>query len=132
LIGSSSIDQAGAYYNMHFDALQLPANKRIKRLFDLILGTLLLVLSPLLCWCFHKPRQFIKNIFQVLFGRCSFVGVRSQQDSSKKGKLCILQPQINKEQPSELQAFIYTKTYTLIHDLTSVWMQRGLLDNEPR
>ncbi len=131
LIGSSSIDQAGAYYNIHFDALQLPANKRIKRLFDLILATLLLLLSPLLFWCFHKPKQFIKNIFQVLFGRCSFVGVRSQQDSSKKGKLCILQPQLNKEQPSELQAFIYTKTYALTHDLTSVWMQLRLLDNEP-
>ena len=37
LIGSSSIDQAGTYYNIHFDALQLPANKRIKRLLDLSL-----------------------------------------------------------------------------------------------
>jgi GT2 family glycosyltransferase len=131
LIGSSSIDQAGAYYNMHFDALQLPANKRIKRLFDLILAAFLLLLSPLVFWYYKRPKQFFTNIFQVLIGRCAFVGVRSQQDNSKKGKLCILQPQLNSEQPSELQAFIYTKTYTLTHDLTSVWKQLRHLDTEP-
>jgi O-antigen biosynthesis protein len=131
LIGSSSIDQAGTYYNIHFDALQLPANKRIKRLFDLVLASFLLLLSPLLSWRFNKPQQFFKNAFNVLIGRCSFVGVRAQKEGHKKGKLYILEPLINSDQPFELQAFIYTKTYSLTHDLTSVYKQLGQLDNEP-
>ncbi|MEY5001506.1 MAG: hypothetical protein RLZZ211_1542 [Bacteroidota bacterium] len=131
LIGSSSIDQAGTYYNIHFDALQLPANKRIKRLFDLVLASFLLLLSPLFAWRFQKPQQFFKNVFNVLIGRCSFVGVRAQKEGHKKGKLFILEPLINSDQPFELQAFIYTKTYALTHDLTSVYKQLGKLDNEP-
>jgi GT2 family glycosyltransferase len=131
LIGSSSIDQAGAYYNIHFDALQLPANKRIKRLFDLVLASILVLLSPLLFWIFRRPQQFIRNIFQVLLGHCSFVGVKPQNDVNRKGKLCILEPNLNSDQPTELQAFIYTKSYRPSHDLTSVWRQLRQLDNEP-
>jgi GT2 family glycosyltransferase len=131
LIGSSSIDQAGTYYNIHFDALQLPANKRVKRMFDLVLAIFLLLISPLFAWRFQSPRQFLKNVGSVLIGRCSFVGVRAQKEGQKKGKLFILEPLINSGQPFELQAFIYTKTYTLTHDLTSVYKQLGQLDNEP-
>lgn len=131
LIGSSSIDQAGAYYNIHFDALQLPANKRIKRLLDLIIASIFLLLTPFMFWSFQKPKQFLKNVLQVLLGRCSFVGVKPQTDAVRKGKLCILQPKLNNEQPTELQAFIYTKSYTPWHDLTSLWKQLGQLDNEP-
>jgi hypothetical protein len=131
LIGSSSIDQAGAYYNIHFDALQLPANKRIKRLFDLVLASILVLLSPLLFWIFRRPQQYIRNIFQVLLGHCSFVGVKPQNDVNRKGKLCILEPNLNSDQPTELQAFIYTKSYRPSHDLTSVWRQLRQLDNEP-
>jgi GT2 family glycosyltransferase len=131
LIGSSSIDQAGAYYNIHFDALQLPANKRIKRLLDLIFASIFILLTPLIFWFYQKPKRFIKNICQVLLGRYSFVGVMPHTDAIRKGKLCILQPKLNKVQPTELQAFIYTKSYTPWHDLTSVWKQLGQLDNEP-
>jgi O-antigen biosynthesis protein len=130
LIGSSSIDQAGTYYNIHFDALQLPANKRIKRLFDLSLALVLLCFSPLLIWGYKQPKRFILNLLKVLSGRYSFVGVGRNKDAQKKGKLFLVQPLLNNDQPIELQAFIYTKTYALKHDLTSVWKQLRKLDNE--
>lgn len=130
LIGSSSIDQAGTYYNIHFDALQLPVNKRIKRLFDLSLALVLLCFSPLLIWGYKQPKRFILNLLKVLSGRYSFVGVGRNKDAQKKGKLFLVQPLLNNDQPFELQAFIYTKTYALKHDLTSVWKQLRKLDNE--
>ena len=130
LIGSSSIDQAGTYYNIHFDALQLPVNKRIKRLFDLSLALVLLCFSPLLIWGYTQPKRFVLNLFKVLSGRYSFVGVGRNKDTQKKGKLFLVQPFLNNDQPFELQAFIYTKTYALKHDLTSVWKQLQKLDNE--
>ena len=130
LIGSSSIDQAGTYYNIHFDALQLPVNKRIKRLFDMSLALVLLCFSPLLIWGYTQPKRFVLNLFKVLSGRYSFVGVGRNKDAQKKGKLFLVQPFLNNDQPFELQAFIYTKTYALKHDLTSVWKQLRKLDNE--
>jgi hypothetical protein len=130
LIGSSSIDQAGTYYNIHFDALQLPVNKRIKRLFDLSLALVLLCFSPLLIWGYKQPKRFVSNLLKVLSGRYSFVGVGRNKETQKKGKLFLVQPFLNNDQPFELQAFIYTKTYALKHDLTSVWKQLRKLDNE--
>ena len=130
LIGSSSIDQAGTYYNIHFDALQLPVNKRIKRLFDLSFAVVLLCFSPLLIWGYKQPKRFVLNLLKVLSGRYSFVGVGRNKDTQKKGKLFLVQPLLNNDQPFELQAFIYTKTYALKHDLTSVWKQLRKLDNE--
>jgi hypothetical protein len=130
LIGSSSIDQAGTYYNIHFDALQLPVNKRIKRLFDLSMALVLLCFSPLLIWGYKQRKRFVLNLLKVLLGRYSFVGVGRNKDAQKKGKLFLVQPFLNNDQPFELQAFIYTKTYALKHDLTSVWKQLRKLDNE--
>ena len=130
LIGSSSIDQAGTYYNIHFDALQLPANKRIKRLFDLSLSLVLLCFAPLLMWGYKQPKRFVLNLLNVVSGSYSFVGVSQNKDVQKKGKLFLVQPLLNNNQPFELQAFIYTKTYALKHDLTSVWKQLRKLDNQ--
>lgn len=130
LIGSSSIDQAGTYYNIHFDALQLPVNKRIKRLFDLSFAVVLLCFSPILIWGYKQPKRFVLNLLKVLSGSYSFVGVGRNKDTQKKGKLFLVQPLLNNDQPFELQAFIYTKTYALKHDLTSVWKQLRKLDNQ--
>lgn len=132
LIGSSSIDQAGAYYDLHFDALQLPANKRLKRIFDVILAIVLCLLSPLTIWIYSAKRRYLRNLFRILIGHYSFVGIGQGQNQFKKGKLFILKPQFNNDQAFDIQAFIYTKSYRLQFDLKSVWNQLGALDQEAR
>lgn len=132
LIGSSSIDQAGAYYDLHFDALQLPANKRLKRIFDVILAIVLCLLSPLTIWIYSAKRRYLSNLFRILIGHYSFVGIGQGQNQFKKGKLFILKPQFNNDQAFDIQAFIYTKSYRLQFDLKSVWNQLGALDQEAR
>jgi GT2 family glycosyltransferase len=130
LIGSSSIDQAGAYYNLHFDALQLPANKRLKRLFDVLMSLIFLCLSPLLIWKYKNPQRFMRNLVQIALGQLSFVGIGTPSPSSKKVKGFILRPQFNQDQAFDLQAFIYMKSYRLSYDLLSVWNQLHMLDND--
>jgi GT2 family glycosyltransferase len=132
LIGSSSIDQAGSYYDLHFDALQLPANKRLKRIFDVILAIVLCLLSPLTIWIYSAKRRYLSNLFRILIGHYSFVGIGQGQNQFKKGKLFILKPQFNNDQAFDIQAFIYTKSYRLQFDLKSVWNQLGALDQEAR
>lgn len=130
LIGSSSIDQAGAYYDLHFDALQLPANRRLKRIFDLFAAIVLFMAAPILIWQYKQPRRFLSNLFRILGGRYSFVGIQSSAQATKKGRKSILKPLINNNQDTELQAFIYTKSYSLKYDLRAVWKQLRNLDNE--
>jgi len=132
LIGSSSIDQAGAYYDLHFDALQLPANKRLKRIFDVVLAIVLCLLSPLTIWIYSAKRRYLSNLLRILIGRYSFVGIGQGQNQFKKGKLFILKPQFNNDQAFDIQAFIYTKSYRLQFDLKSVWNQLSALDQEAR
>ena len=132
LIGSSSIDQAGAYYDLHFDALQLPANKRLKRIFDVVLAIVLCLLSPLMIWVYSAKRRYLSNLLRILIGRYSFVGIGQGQNQFKKGKLFILKPQFNNDQAFDIQAFIYTKSYRLQFDLKSVWNQLSALDQEAR
>jgi GT2 family glycosyltransferase len=132
LIGSSSIDQAGAYYDLHFDALQLPANKRLKRIFDVVIAVLLCLLSPIIIWIYSAKRRYLSNLFRILIGHYSFVGIGQGQNQFKKGKLFILKPQFNNDQAFDIQAFIYTKSYRLQFDFKSVWNQLGALDQEAR
>ncbi|MFM7644932.1 MAG: glycosyltransferase family 2 protein [Sphingomonadales bacterium] len=130
LIGSSSIDQAGAYYNLHFDALQLPANKRLKRIFDFLTAFLLLLFSPLMLWIYKHKNRYLSNLLNILIGRYSFVGVGSAQHPDKKGKAFLLRPRFNNDQAFDIQAFIYTKSYSLLFDFKSVWKQVNDLDNQ--
>ena len=81
-------------------------------------------------WGYKQPKRFVLNLFNVVSGSYSFVGVSQNKDVQKKGKLFLVQPLLNNNQPFELQAFIYTKTYALKHDLTSVWKQLRKLDNQ--
>jgi hypothetical protein len=103
LIGSSSIDQAGAYYDLHFDALQLPANKRLKRIFDVVIAVLLCLLSPIIIWIYSAKRRYLSNLFRILIGHYSFVGIGQGQNQFKKGKLFILKPQFNNDQAFDIQ-----------------------------
>ncbi len=132
LIGSSTIDQAGTYYDLHFDALQLPANKRLKRIFDVLLAVLLCLLSPFMIWIYQAKRRYLSNLLRILIGHYSFVGIGQGQNKFKKGKLFILRPQFNNDQDFDIQAFIYTKSYRLQLDLKSIWNQLGALDQEAR
>ncbi|HTB32778.1 MAG TPA: glycosyltransferase, partial [Bacteroidia bacterium] len=74
IIGSNSIHTSGELYMIDIHAINTVPNVRNKRLFDVVLSLLLLVLSPLLCWIQRNPFGFFGNIFWVLIGEKSWVG----------------------------------------------------------
>ena len=131
LIGSNSIDTAGDYYTLHFDALEQATNKRIKRVFDLLLSLIFLVLSPLLCLFFKKPLQFFDNLFGILTSKYTFVGLNMDQSNRKYHKKSIVRPYYwNAENQPETN-LRYTKNYDALTDFKSILLNYRLLDQEP-
>ncbi len=74
VIGSSSNDISGELYVLHFNTLSRNLNKRKKRLFDVMLAVIILVLSPLLIFWVDEPAGLYRNLFNVLKGGASWVG----------------------------------------------------------
>jgi O-antigen biosynthesis protein len=131
LIGSNSIDTAGDYYQLHFDALEQATNKRIKRVFDLLICFILLLLSPLLLMFFKKPMRFFKNLFGILGSKYTFVGLQMDQLNRKYHKKSIVRPFYwNAENQPETN-LRYTKNYAAQTDFKSILLNYRLLDQEP-
>jgi hypothetical protein len=130
LIGSNSIDTAGDYYTLHFDALEQATNKRIKRIFDLFIGLFLLILSPILCWIFKQRQQFFKNIFGVLNAQYTLVGLQVDQLNRKYQKKSIVRPYYWKPDNQPEANLRYTKNYSAQTDFKSILKNYRLLDQQ--
>lgn len=77
IIGSSRKDAPGDYYALDRSwQLSQPAQRRNKRLLDLVACLVLLALSPLLIWGQRRPAGLLRNVRSVLLGRRSWVGLR--------------------------------------------------------
>jgi GT2 family glycosyltransferase len=74
LIGSNSIDTAGEHYVLNVNSISNKENSRKKRILDLILSSLLMILYPFTVWFFQKKWNYVKNIVSVWSGKKSFVG----------------------------------------------------------
>lgn len=74
LIGSNSIDTSGDLYMIQINAINLPGNVRNKRFFDFFTALFLLLLLPISIWLPESKSGFIRNVFQVLIGKKTWVG----------------------------------------------------------
>jgi GT2 family glycosyltransferase len=74
VIGSSSIDTAGDLYTLDFNSLTNVVNRRKKRMLDIIVAILLLILSPVFIMIIRKTRNLYANIFKLLWGEVTLVG----------------------------------------------------------
>jgi GT2 family glycosyltransferase len=74
IIGSNSIHTRGDLYTVNINAVDKAANRRNKRLIDILLSCLLLLLFPIVIFFQKQPGGFIKNLLVVLFGLKSWVG----------------------------------------------------------
>ncbi len=91
IIGSNSINEQGHLYFVDINAINQPANRRNKRLFDFIASLILLIFTPVLIIIMKDKPGFFRNIFLVLFARVSWVGF-SQKILAKSFKPGVLSP----------------------------------------
>ncbi len=139
LIGSNSIDSQGDLYVLDINKINKPANRRNKRLVDVMVSFLLFVLSPILIWFFKDKRQFLLNLISVCTGKLSFVGYASIHHSSnlklpkiKRGilpaTLMVENGNLDDDAVSRLN-LIYAKNHSYLMDLKLIFKHFWRLDS---
>jgi GT2 family glycosyltransferase len=127
IIGSNSIDTAGDLYIIDVNSISKPKNKRNKRLLDVLLSFLFILLSPILFLIQNNKTGFIKNIAAVLLGFKSWVGYgNDKQEHLPKLRSSVLSPadvmktaNITQEARSRL-LLAYSKDYRIENDLSII------------
>jgi GT2 family glycosyltransferase len=134
IIGSNSIDTAGDLYMIDVNSISKPKNRRNKRLFDVLLSLLLLIISPVLIFFQENKTGFIRNIFMVLFSARSWVGYGKEMNENlpriRPSVLCpadaIRNLKLSTDTRNRLN-LAYSKDYKIGNDLNIVWKSLRLL-----
>ncbi|MDG1842501.1 MAG: glycosyltransferase [Crocinitomicaceae bacterium] len=136
LIGSNSINSSGDVYVLNINAISQEDKRRKKRLLDLSFALLFLIFSPALIFLFKRKKQFIFNLFSVLFGSKTFVGyIKSNKKNTarlphlKNGILTLknLTTKNNDLITSKLD-IIYARDYKLSKDISIIFKYWKNLD----
>lgn len=141
VIGSSSIDSPGEFYTLYFNSVSKKSNRRKKRVFDIIVSCILILVSPFIFFFYRNKPQFFKNLIHTLKGILSFVGysVHSGDDSDELPaiKPGILTPadyypnfNLTSESRNKLD-IAYAKDYKIEKDFFLVMKSWNLLDKMP-
>ena len=122
IIGSSSVDNPGELYLIDINSITRKENLRKKRLFDILASFLLIILSPILIFVVKNIRNFPVNIFRVLAGTFTWVGVHAHASKQivKKGVLSPVDAIKNinpDEQMKEKINTLYAKDYRVNNDV---------------
>ena len=125
LIGSNSIFTTEDLYTIPLQPVYQQRNRRVKRLFDVLSAIVLLLLLPLDIWFVEKKGSFVGNIFDVLCGRTSWVGISSAvQGSAPQLRPGVLSPAdaypnstFSPEMVTRTEE-LYVRNYRLRNDLT--------------
>ncbi len=136
IIGSNSINTSGDLYIIDINSINRIANKRHKRLFDILVSLIFIPLLPILIFILKQPGHFIKNIVKVLMGYKTWVGYYSKDDVSIE-KLPAIPPGVlhpgdvfkNKRIAAETYEklnLIYARDYKFITDMNI--LIKGLLN----
>jgi GT2 family glycosyltransferase len=131
IIGSSSINTAGELYVLHFNSLSMRSARRKKRLFDVLLALLLIILLPLLIFVVRKPWGLVRNIILVLFGFRTWIGFKDAE-KSEESLLPLLAPGVLSPVPKTSTNsltketimhynLLYAKDYRIKNDLAIIF-----------
>jgi GT2 family glycosyltransferase len=81
IIGSNSKDEQGDLYTIEIKLnITQKHSLRNKRVFDLSFATICLLTLIVNIWLVKNPKGYLKNIFQVFFGKKSWVGFALRDD----------------------------------------------------
>jgi GT2 family glycosyltransferase len=138
LIGSNSIETAGDLYVLEVNKLVSDENKRKKRLLDSTFSLFFLLISVFLIFFFERKTQFVKNMWNVLIGRSTFIGFTDEDilkdhrlPKTKKG---ILSPcdefPFTTEDLCEKIKLLYARDYSIRKDLRIILTSFKKLDRK--
>ncbi len=138
IVGSDSKDNSGEALSTE-NALRIadPSNRRLKRLSDVVVAILSIVLWPVLAWMVKQPLGFIKNSFQVLAGQKTWMGYASDASELPQLRPGVLGNNgLSKEENSllpteslQMMDYWYARDYSLPDELRKLvycWKKLGV------
>ena len=124
IIGSNSIFSTEDMYAIPVHSIVQKENRIRKRLFDVCSALVLLLLLPLDIWFVREKGGFVRNIFQVLAGKKSWVGCQLQNPKYlRPGVLHPVDAFSNHTFSEEMIALadnLYTRNYKVKVDLMTM------------
>ena len=84
IIGSNSIDTAGDLYVIDINSIGKFQNRRSKRVFDVVIGLILLASYPITVLITGHPVNYLQNIISVLIGLKSITGYHPMDQHEHK------------------------------------------------
>ena len=125
LIGSNSIHTSGDLYILDLNTIGTVKNRRNKRFFDFMSAFLMLLISPILFVVSGFKFKLFSNIFNVIFGKKTWVGYQSHSKEQiakypkiKPWILTIITSNISSsDDVAHKLNLIYAKDYTVSKDL---------------
>jgi GT2 family glycosyltransferase len=138
LIGSNSIHTNGELYTLNIYNINSISNKRLKRLFDLLISLSLILFLPFIIWKYKNKSSFVKNLALCLIGKKTLVGYEvklNDQTHLKSGiQKGILSPSDNlpfiNQDVTEKLNLIYARDYTIWKDLEILQKSWKKLDKQ--
>jgi GT2 family glycosyltransferase len=129
IIGPSSIESLSDLYVLQEHALITPGGRRAKRILDVVVSALMLLLAPLVALAFPKGAHRLGDAVEVLAGKRSWVGylptsrTALRLPSLRPGvfNLAIEQTNAPTERVSVRMNALYAKDYEPLKDLRLVW-----------
>jgi O-antigen biosynthesis protein len=130
IIGSNSINTAGDLYTINLNTITNAENRRNKRLLDLAVSIIVILLFPVLMFIIKNPHVLVRNVVLVIFRRRSWVGyIRDEHFETEKLPFIrkgILTPldsfgknNISEDIKRQLN-FIYARDYSLNFDVNTI------------
>jgi GT2 family glycosyltransferase len=127
IIGSNSINTAGDLYTVNINTISNPANRRNKRIIDILTSLAVFIALPALLFLSHRPSGLIPNLARVLVGKRSWVGyIREGETLAEHLPLCrkgVLNPEdafkkhdLSDEMKERLN-LVYARDYNLQTDI---------------
>jgi GT2 family glycosyltransferase len=130
IIGSSSKNDVGELYNTEVSfAIHSVSNKRNKRLFDVAMAFIFLIISPLIVFFIKNKIQLLSNLIQIFIGKKTWISYASSAATLPKIKNGILHPamrlspEMNNDATHQRLDFFYAKDYTVQKDIAIFWEQ---------
>ncbi len=74
VIGSNSINTAGELYTIELSSISNSKNKRIKRIFDILSSSIIILFFPILLLFYKNSLNIFKNSISVFFGKKTWIG----------------------------------------------------------
>jgi len=136
IVGNNSIDMPSSLFNVDVNSIASLHNRYLKRLIDVTLSSIAMVILSF-CYPFSKRcRQGLKDCARILCGSRTFVGYNGEINRNELGLpslkdaiINIAPDEITDEKTIEKINVLYAKNYTPVKDLTRIFADFRKLGN---